>query len=635
NVYPEGFESPYEKLKRHLDRKMHVLLIGVSGAGKTKTIFDIARHRKVIYFDCYSDIDFACLKNKCYEMSPKLNLTTSLQIEFERKVGRHVMALVCSRLLIWERLVECRKLDERDYFGWLCYQRSKRTQNAIKKVYLKLCDFDVSGIFESFYSNGYPNFYIAFDESQTMLEPSGQLHQSFRSFSQSGPMVVNGELVHPRTFYTFLVNYFNLVTFVPCLWSGTHLRLKDVSLYKTAACGKVDNFLVWTEFSFLGIDDLMKLARRFLRFPDVNTPGAHDLLFLIENVFYFLQGRPRLFFRFLERLVETQGDSLMDRILNTFENYFYEMTHDQGADNVTSFYSFWRKHFYTNLVPFVSSDTLAVTVSSTLIDLLFKSLLSEGTGKLKMFQSTVDLVSTSLVMLKKDNTYVMAEPMVIHAGLNYLSSFKANPIITMICDRIFDWVTSPQEKGRLVEILLAINLRLNPWWKNEIAKKYEIPDLGETPTGLLDLRTGENLPFYFIQSFNPDFNFAILPPEKAGPDFRYKHFFAYGKTTWTSQNVSTADSVKNAESMDYNSWYKSLKNINDEVKILANRHVSSYFHLRFEFPFPPYSSSSYGKTVILADQSKTILIDINHELTALLFSDEFVTRYKAHVKNLK
>ncbi|RKP16782.1 hypothetical protein ROZALSC1DRAFT_24892 [Rozella allomycis CSF55] len=383
------------EVKSHMDKQLHAILIDVSGAGKTRTIVDVARTRNVVYFDCNADYDF---------------------IKMKQTLKRHVLALVCSRLLVKDRLVETGKLKEDDYFKWLFYQRSRRSQDVFTKLYETLSAFDVSAIVKSY--NG--SFCFGFDEVQTLLESDDPLFNKFRSFVKVDPMVENGKLLHPRSFYTFLVNVFINGIYVPCMWSGTHFRLKDVSHYRMAAAGKPEALKLCTDFPFLDTGLIMNYVSRFWKMPSLGDDYGR---LLIENYFFTFKAGPEYFFRFMELFAEP------------------------------------KKRDYINIVERIE------------------------------------------------------------------------------------------------------------------------------------------------QTFNPDFQYSLLPPEKAGPDFRYRLLLAYGKTTWTSRHVSDSESKANKASINYRSWYSSVDRFNKAVSELAAQEASKYFHLRFECPYHPSSVQSFGITTTLPDQS--------------------------------
>ena len=83
-----------------------MVLIGVSGCGKTRTCFDYCRKKFGLYFDCTKDTDFA---NLCSELErsqlTRGEVTEETQQKFEFLSKRLILLLVTARLFVFRECI--------------------------------------------------------------------------------------------------------------------------------------------------------------------------------------------------------------------------------------------------------------------------------------------------------------------------------------------------------------------------------------------------------------------------------------------------------------------------------------------------------------------------------------------------
>jgi hypothetical protein len=115
-----GIEMPIDRLVK-IVRKV-IVLIGVSGCGKTRTCYDLCRKYWGLYFDCTVDIDFITMIKHISSNNP-VTKTENTQIIFERLSEKRIECLIVTRLLVLQRLRQHN--PNLACFEWLCIQRSK------------------------------------------------------------------------------------------------------------------------------------------------------------------------------------------------------------------------------------------------------------------------------------------------------------------------------------------------------------------------------------------------------------------------------------------------------------------------------------------------------------------------------
>jgi hypothetical protein len=169
--------------------------------------------------------------------------------------------------------------------------------------------------------------------------------------------------------------------------------------------------------------------------------------------------------------------------------------------------------------------------------------------------SEVDMISTSLVMMKEVNgdwQMMMAEPLVVSAGLNYLMKTGKSELMKYFSRQLFEPVLAPNptpsDRGNMMELVVVLRF-LQGWWADEevdvlsgkIFPSWFDPKKLEKPKGVVDCRYSEfQSAFMFRQQLlNACFPYVLLPSTKAGPDVRYSVFICNIKTTWTSSSNSS------------------------------------------------------------------------------------------------
>jgi hypothetical protein len=164
-----GIEMPIDRLLKIIRKT--IVLIGVSGCGKTRTCYDLCRKYWGLYFDCTADVDFNAMIANLEVIRPRIKTEEAQQV-FVEESKRLVECLIATRLLVLQTLRE--RYPNLKFFEWLCIQRSRRSRNLFSQIFTKLSQlpWSVSSMIydqlkKTFLEDGGR---VIFDESQHMLE---------------------------------------------------------------------------------------------------------------------------------------------------------------------------------------------------------------------------------------------------------------------------------------------------------------------------------------------------------------------------------------------------------------------------------------------------------------------------------
>ncbi|KAJ3288383.1 hypothetical protein HDU76_007676 [Blyttiomyces sp. JEL0837] len=147
-----------------------IVLIGVSGCGKTRSCYDYARHHWCLYFDCTKDADIRSMINTLESSKTFGKKTEESQQTFEDLSKKVIKSLIASRMLVL-RILRGQKQNFEPY-DWLCTQRSRRTRQLFKKIFYTVSSYShaiVDTIFQRLEAESKEKVRVIFDESQHLL----------------------------------------------------------------------------------------------------------------------------------------------------------------------------------------------------------------------------------------------------------------------------------------------------------------------------------------------------------------------------------------------------------------------------------------------------------------------------------
>ena len=615
-----GIEPPSKILTQSEHRT--IVMIGVSGCGKTRTCFDICRGNFSLYFDC-THPDFKKMIELLEEERKKKSVT--MQEEFESFSTKILQCVIIARLLVLRALFE-RNIDYRP-IDWLQVQRSEKSQLLFVDLLHVLCSSKISITNLSFKLISFFNKlsrtdgWFIFDESQILLS---HLSKDYRSSKAGLGGITAGKIDHPRSLLSFLTNFI-IGSGYRSIWCGTHLRIGSLELFQSAAGEKSSEMLLFTGFNYLKPEYIRKLLQKWLK----NSPTPAKL----EEISHTLQGRPRFLASFV-RILARSPQSNIDFVFNTYVENTTTTSKLLSGENLTLF-DFWKIHLRSAYSSFNDPDSRTKSIFDLLVKLCISFLF--GDGKDMKFSSDLDMVSTGLVMVSHsmDGWYGrMAEPLALMAGLNVLSIEQPHALMDYFMDKLFAPLgapnISPAERGNLMELIVVLKF-IQCWWEKAEFKKYLtfVPSSVQKPRGVVDGRRGNNSALLFIEQLrNPEFPWILLPATKAGPDLRYSFISAHVKTAWERSSVGNRESLANEKTMDAESWYSSDKRVEEKCRDALKAMETPLTFLRIELPY----TSSKQESLFKSEQGK-ICIDLNSELAIPFFGERFVKRYKEFIEN--
>lgn len=618
------------------------VLIGVSGCGKTRTCYDLCRRRWGLYFDCTKDTDFIAMISIIGAHAPKRKTEPS-QEKFEQESRRLLKCLLTSRLLVLQRLQECSSpTNQLDQFEWFCYQRSRRMQLVFEDVFELVSNLPES-ISQMLYLKLSKQFRIVdkgifiFDESQYLLD---LLKADYRATATDMCGIKwDGQFVHPRSFFSFLTG-FAMSHYLQIILCGTQMRIRNLELIYSAACGKQSEITVFSNFTYLTPDDILALLKKWLIGFDFND--AESLRFL-ERIAYHLQGRPRHLISVLHRYLDSRDLS------EAYQYYVQNMTLKSGPD--WSFYSFWKNRLFLDIQPLLKGDKDGRhrrLVSDVLLKLCVSFLF--GDREDIPYSTDLDLVSTSLVMVSSKKAGAewearMAEPIVLDACINHMVDLDPKYLMKYFTSKLFEPLVvvnpSAQERGHMMEFVIALRF-MQGWWSEDEFKRdlpsWFDPSTVPKPDSLLDCRRADPEGKAFLgQLIDGNAPYLLLPHTNAGPDLRYSLFSCCVKTTWTANSrssmfVSVDDCNGNFKTMKPKNWYSSQESIKEKCgKLIKGRR---FIHILFELPD---SAPSLRKRVLSLTkrEDSIVVVNLNSAFALHFFGKDFVKKYKAFIGSLK
>lgn len=531
------------------------------------------------------------------------------------------------------------KIANLSSFDWLCYQRSRRTQGLFKHIFGILANVPIEIITLLFgqFEDKLRSLILIFDESQHLLKKLvGDYH------SLVNDEITDGKFEKPRSLFSFIARF---VVDYESIWCGTHMRIRNMELFASAAGGKPDGVFVFTEFNYLQSSDIAKLLDIWLNFK-ISDLG------LLAEICHFLAGRPRFISHFVITLSSNSGKGDKLNILReVFSDYRNSMISPQKKESIGSLYWFWDDRYSYVIEDFVSDDSKLAErklVSDILLKLCVSFMFSDSPDSLEFDPATANMVSTGLVMISKvEDKYrcFMAEPMSLCAGLNYFATQKSDAILGYFSSQLFTSTYSPQnltpqERGNLMELVIAVRF-LQGWWMESRFAKY-LPELSipiSAPRGVINSRNAKESDYnYFFHNLeNSAFPFLILPSTNAGPDISYSIFKCYVKTSWscnskTSAFVGSDECKKNVQTMNPANWYQASTKLYENCQNILKQSQRKFIHMRFELPFT--SPGSLFDSFISDTDDTTICVDLSKPFAKEFFGSTFIDEYTKFVASI-
>ena len=614
--------TPVDVIMRQYDKRPEIVLLGVSGCGKSRTCYDYCRSRYSIYLDWSHHVDLRRFRAALESVPRPCNFLDVGEVrKFEMRIKTMTMRLLLCRWIVWE---VCNKSESFNADRFFQIQQLARSgmYDIFEDAFFRLANIGDREICVSFERMREwckaERVRVVLDEVHILLET---LPRAFHS-SQSAEVNNMNQYVYPRSYFSFLANFLREYGF-ETLWAGSHLRIGHVS--KISSKSAPERPLVFTEFNFLSSEMIQKLLTEWVKIDDEN------LKVRIANE---LQGRPRIFLHFIFFLSrrELRQDSWDMKTI--FEEFV--------AEAVRVYQERWEASAGQLLNEFAGDPEAPPRVDSVLTlleDLLFNFYLADFNKPSFDPHWYKSLVSTGLVMIGGD-TASICEPLIIRAGFQYIRTKTRNDIPTRtVIQRFIQMEVDESTRGKAIESICVIRLR-DCFWKDERFWCYfpaslvgKIKARGiPAPLWLDDCRTGdpdhlEKLRNSFLSETAQN---VVRPQSYRGcADVVYGHFTFHVKSTWTCAaggdiTVAKLESEKNFKSID-KTW------MGDEImtmRVVEER--VPWVRVLFEFPTNREMTRQDVPEIITreGDYCVTITAGIDARFTELFFGREFVELVK-------
>lgn len=662
-----------------------MVLIGVSGCGKTRTCYEYAKKRTSLYFDCHSDADMKWLCSTLTMIMPAQK-EQSLQAVFEAMSRKLIKAMLMARMYVLSFVLgdranfdEGSAYDQEKVFTrtrWLYCQRSFTTLSLFEMLAKAIASFD-DNVFDELFDmlkKKYKDMTFIFDEANGLLSVC---EKGYHGLGTGQNSIKGGSFVDHRSFLTFISRSCYEMD-LRSIWSGTSMRIKSMSLFQSACCGKINLHLV-SEFTYLTEDHVGTLLRGWLDLDEIQKQmgSLENMNALIKKISFLLQGRPRIFFSFIQK-VSLNSDKNLDEL---FREYVVSMTTDVQGVDVSSFYYFWKARIQWSMVSFFEEQRAAWKKPKTVADLLVQICLESilGQDKVHGFNDERDMVSTQLVMAYRELgewKCRMREPLPILAGRNFMLATRPDFMVEYFTEKLLEVHTplypSLSERGNLMELVVTARF-FQRWWMEDKARAI-LPDWVNqltinAPTHLVDCRTtSKKLSMDMVERQTRDSSASfvmLMPQQAAAADVCYSSFSCHVKTMWSgsgeTRRVSSTQCLKNRDTVPMTrplgddervSSAKKAKHSLDhdsvsdsfELDVLNKAQVSEElaaqtYHIIIEWPRPAkkldqnhkvFETERYGPLVNGVNR-KVMLVNMdNPDVAAAFFGETFMKAWRRY-----
>jgi hypothetical protein len=458
-----------------------VVLLGVSGAGKTRTAYEIAKERYTVYFEATTvhstDLTAATKEMKEQELripppEDPVQIAASRD-RFEACCAQITNCLILARILTLLLLYGSKKVTTPT--DWLLVQLNgggTMSANIFNKLVGQFNQF--SNVLQAALATWQVFFgqkmTIITDEAHLLLHelPGAFRRPSYKTRSLDETYSPN-KGVKPsqsRSFLSFWITSLCALPILPIV-CGTALRLRHLELIRSAA-GRTEKLpIVVKDFPYLDqgkVEDILHFHLDLVGIPDTE----------VKRIASELTGRPRTLYEFIRRVATTSATCELHTpaswcdLLNEELRVFCALM----TESVSSPVSF--RYFFEDLITPVQ-DIIPIAYSKEgggignviedIASMLFQTL-SKHQVKFE-FHSERDFVNTGLCMLcdveNETGICTIMEPWVIQAAMHFFNSHGVDVATKAIDDLLFSsTIPSPQVFGTLFDYRIALTI-LSHW----------------------------------------------------------------------------------------------------------------------------------------------------------------------------
>ena len=446
----ERFENSQPEAYDYISRAQFVtpsFMYGVSGAGKTRTVFEHLSRQKGIYL-LSADLqrnsgsqDFLYVTEASTLQSTRSTQTDQHNAEVNKENRRQIcdklVLIILIRRVIHDKLEQL--FGSLSAFDWLLYQLypvELLGEDLFAETYVRNQGQSVQVQSTFWYVQNKPKWSVFVDEAQALCKIGMDCFTNKRG-------------TQPRSFFSAVlaalsnvsVKRFDLCVHYP-VFTGTGLssnQLEEESAsYTVKKPANVEIQSFFADFKLLTVENVKAYLHRFL---DLSVEGSQVSEDVIQHVAMWLRGRPRLTASFLE--VYTCRASRADYVtqewktkttrefspadsafLEALDRYIYSLTRNQ---NGRKSWSPGKKSLYGTFEAFdakVKSGEIDKGVQNTLQEAIFRSVVGDGPCIfLKEDERTLIEVGLAAVKTTDKEGKVVAgyieEPIAIEAGRHF------------------------------------------------------------------------------------------------------------------------------------------------------------------------------------------------------------------------
>ena len=604
---------PVDTIRRWSRTSMSIVMVGVSGCGKSRTCYDFCRSQFSIYMDWKNHLDLKLFIASLPPLDSCYRGNSELMLLYTDKVRVYTMRIFVVRLsILRSQLTVNPNYTPDEFFQFQAWFRD--SDFGLMKSVMRLPDSSVVEVFNELKQWAQRNnVRYVMDESHVLMEV---LNGSFHS-TRNGAVGSDGLFLSPRSFMSFLVNFLRF-SGMPSVWAGTHLFNSARRIPFDAGTDAI----LFTEFNFISASMIVELLDKWVVCSDA---------VLKRRIAQELQGRPRLLMQFLVALGEFDG--VVD------DSHFAQIYHDTYGRLMSEFTELWKRASRLSIREFDGRSEEEHGVLSLLEDLIYNDCLTDIT-RLEHAHWYRSLVSTSLVMLSKlrNQEGLMCEPIVLRSGKLFGIRFlKRDLPFNTILNRDMVMKADAATRGKGVEACCVARLRGGFWLQREFRSYFpqalvEILDRGEGPSlplGIHDCRSGvidhaQKLCDTFLNSGTTH---VVLPQERSGgADVVYSYFSFHIKTKWIDSRgkplvISQGISNANGETIE--------TTIAHDETMKGRTKTNPWVRVRFEFPTNSEMKRLKKNEIVKREPLRTtITASIDSRFTRLFFGEAFVAQVK-------
>jgi hypothetical protein len=439
---PKGTNQTAKEMIENIERKgisasQNILfLLGISGCGKTKSIFDVAAKHYTIILDFSDDttrsLDIVDLMEKIDTLSSKKDQ------DMNTPCRDHIFRTFLSRYFLLAFLMDTKQIKSPP--DWLLLQLNRKggeedrgqIQSALKLIRHFLSKFDWDGMQAIFYSlkkmMGVRTI-IAIDEANVLLAKHPDRFMDSDGVQNQRPLssIVVSTLCKKIAYS------------LPLIISGTHMKIEDEKRFGSSAMKEEgSNFYKFNDFRCNGDNEVKLYLRRFVSFKDEHFE-------VLKSCLPSLRGRTRILTDFVRHVSKWRDDADITQMTIEWKRSIIEES-KQGQLTSKSLFALINKYVQSNPSEW----------QLDLSDLIYAFFMKDGMIKVN---PKYDYMAAGFCFFERnENRFHIAEPLVVEALVHYMK-IKEYSIIEAMMVSIFKR-NSPQEIGRLLDEWIALSLLL-------------------------------------------------------------------------------------------------------------------------------------------------------------------------------